>query len=267
MAIFKSILFNDPSKNVSVKEEPLYIKDLHLDSVLNQILSTSDNNDLRPFYYTILQDEEAIYYRQHIMQDLENPELFGLVKQYSQKIKVIIKEIHDSQKFHYAYQRERSFLEIASVYCVTIRKFAFKLSNINLHSKGFLSLRTYIIQYQNSDNFINLCTEIQNLKEQLTKLSYKLSINGLSVKVLSIIKKEDDYVKKIESTFACLKYGQSRGHIPQIEVDDSMNHIDELILKGVASLYPQIFESLKDFMIIRNNTYVNICPYYHKILF
>jgi hypothetical protein len=48
-----------------------------------------------------------------------------------------------------------------------------------------------------------------------------------------------------------------------LEGEENKKEMTDLIGKGTDFV---AYEIEKDLMIIRNNTYVNICPYYHKTL-
>ncbi len=71
---FQSILFEkaEDSLKKETVEAPVFFGDLNLDQIVEAVTAGREEYNLRPFFYTPLNDIDAIKYRQEITQDLEN---------------------------------------------------------------------------------------------------------------------------------------------------------------------------------------------------
>ncbi len=71
---FQSILFERLDGNLirETLEAPVFFVDLNLDQIINAIIANKESYNLKPFFYTPLQDACTIQYRHEIMQELEN---------------------------------------------------------------------------------------------------------------------------------------------------------------------------------------------------
>ena len=87
---FNSILFDhtdylshtDPGQF----QAPDFFTDLNLDQIIDQITSGKEEYNLKPFFYSTLNDLYSISYRHEIMQDLENSVLFACIKSFAQNM-------------------------------------------------------------------------------------------------------------------------------------------------------------------------------------
>lgn len=83
--VFYSILFEtaeDKDKG-GTDGIPQFVLDLHLDKIIDAITAGMEQYGLTPFFSFPLHSINAITYRQEIMSDLENPDLFSSITSFA----------------------------------------------------------------------------------------------------------------------------------------------------------------------------------------
>ncbi len=155
---FHSILFetSDDSTKKETLEAPVFFVDLNLDQIIDAITAGKQEYNLKPFFYTSLNDIAAIEYRQEIMRDLENVTLLEGIKSFAQKMTAMSRYLALVDKLHYKYHKAGWFLEATEIYCEAISGLVHDLNLANLESCGLLALREYIMSYASSDGFTSL---------------------------------------------------------------------------------------------------------------
>jgi hypothetical protein len=249
---FQSILFNRNEKVEIKPEAPVFFPDLILDQITNSIVSGKDEYNLKPFFYTSLNDTSSISYRQEIFKDLENPTLFKHINSFAANMGTVRQQLVQTDKLYYKYHKERVFLDIVILYCETLNSLANHLSMVNLTSQGFLSFREHLRGYIQSVRFTSLLTEVRNILAGLSPIKYNIHIKGLRVQVREY-ESESDYSAEVEETFSKFKMGAVKDYSSAFSHPLDMNHVEAQILDGVASLYPDIFLHLDTFYTENHN--------------
>jgi DNA mismatch repair protein MutS len=242
---FRSILFDQSEKSTVVdgREEPEFFTDLNLDQIVASITAGREEYNLKPFFYTPLSHVETINYRHEIFRDLEDQSLRGHISSFAEKMRTMREHLTQVDKLHYKYQKERWFLEAVDIYCNTVGCLTRDLSCASTHSRGFLSLREFLICYTKSPGFVSLLAETRKLKVDLSTVRYCLHIKGKRVKV-SRYDSEPDYGADVLHTFEKFRQGATKEYQFDFYNRPEMNHVEAAILDLVARLYPDIFSSL-----------------------
>ncbi|BCV21564.1 MutS-related protein [Moorella sp. Hama-1] len=246
--IFHSILFKRTED--SIKEEtleaPIFFVDLNLDQIIDAITAGKEEYNLKPFFYTSLNDSDMINYRHEIMRDLENDTLFDHIKSFAQNMRTMREHLAQADKLYYKYQKERWFLDAVEIYCEAVNCLAGELTRIDLKSRGFLAFREYLTDYTQSEHFTSLLAETKKLKADLATVKYCLLIKGNRIKVRKY-EADIDYSVEVEKTFARFKQGAVKDYRAQFSAWPDMNHVEAKVLELVAQLYPDIFWHLDNY--------------------
>ncbi|MDP4208415.1 MAG: DNA mismatch repair protein MutS [Bacteroidota bacterium] len=250
---FQSISFKDINeKEVLETAVPAFFPDLNLDQITNSIVSGKDEYNLKPFFYTSLNNTGSISYRQEIFKDLENPALFKHINSFAENMRTVRQQLVQTDKLYYKYHRERLFLNIIILYCEALNSLANHLSLVNLTSQGFLSFREYLTGYVQSVPFTSLLAEVRNIIAGLSPIKYNIHIKGLHVQVRDY-ESESDYSAEVEETFSKFKMGAVKDYSSGFSHPLDMNFVEAKILDGVASLHPGIFLHLDTFCTENHN--------------
>jgi DNA mismatch repair ATPase MutS len=246
--LFHSILFERAEDRIKAESvgAPAFFVDLNLDQVIDAIVKGKQEYNLIPFFYTSLDDIDAIKYRHEIMVDLENEVLLENIKSFADKMRSMRINLTHADKLYYKYQKERMFLEAVAIYCDAVNCLVHDLSVADLKSRGFLAFREYLKGYAESSSFTSLLTETKKLEGDLLSVRYCLLIKGDRVQVRKY-EPGIDYSAEVEETFEKFKQGAVKDYLAEFSDSLSMNHVEAAILDFVAKLYPDIFSSLDDY--------------------
>jgi DNA mismatch repair ATPase MutS len=256
-ATFHSILFEKTGDGIKKEtlEAPVFFVDLNLDQIIDAITAGRQEYNLRPFFYTPLNDIDTIKYRHEIMLDLENVILFEHVKSFSQKMRAMSAHLAQADKLHHKYQKEKWFLDAVSVYCDAVNCLLNDLSLVDIKSRGFLALREYLTDHAKSNGFAMLLAETKKLIADLLSVKYCLLIKGNGIKVRRY-ESEIDYSTDVEETFEKFRQGAVQDYRAKFSDWPQMNHVEGGVLDLVAKLYPDIFLNLDDYC-AKNGNYLD----------
>jgi hypothetical protein len=246
---FHSILFKEPGDPAAreTREAPAFFHDLNLDQIVEAITANWKDYDLAPFFYTRLNDVEAIAYRQEVMQDLEDKILMHAVISFSGQMRVMHERLDQGKKFsYYKYAMERRFLGAVEIYCQAVERLSQELSAINLKSPGLRGFHAYLAEYVASEPFRDLVTKLEKLKSDLSAIRYSLLLKDGSVTVRDY-RGEDDYTAAVEETFEKFRRDAPGRFRIELRKWEGMNHIEAQVQDRLALLYPDIFDALDAF--------------------
>jgi DNA mismatch repair protein MutS len=245
---FHSILFEFPgARNLGDKiEPPTFFRDLNLDQIVDAITAGREEYNLKPFFYTRLNNLAAIAYRQEIMRDLEGEPLFESIKSFSNRMREMRNHLAAVQSWQYKYAKERWFLDAVETYCEAVMELRHDLERGAPHSRGLRDFQDYLAQHVQSESFTLLFQSAKAAKSGLSVIRYGVLIQGGSVTVLPY-GSEIDYTAAVEETFAKFKQGAVKDYRVKSALYSGMNHVEAAILDRVAKLNPDALRALDDF--------------------
>ena len=128
-------------------EAPAFFPDLNLDQVVDAITAGRKDYNLKPFFFTPLQDEDTIHYRHEILQDLEAGSLLEHIRAFAQRMIVMHRYLGLLKTLDYRNHKAGWFLEAALVYCEAVTGLAHDLDQSQLRSRGFIAFHAYVTEY------------------------------------------------------------------------------------------------------------------------
>ena len=244
-APFQSILFAKPEDSVTegTVEAPAYFVDLGLDQIIDTITAGSQEYNLKPFFYTPLNDIDAVNYRHEIMQDLDTPLLLAHITLFAQNMCAMREHLHRADKLYYKYEKQRWFLDAVDIYCDTVTSLLRDLSLTEMKSRGFLAFHQYLAHYAASDRFTSLLAGTKQLKAALSDITYCILIDGDRISVRKY-NSERDYSADVAATFEKFQQGAVKDYRLTFPTSLAMNSVEANVMHCVAQLYPDIFGAL-----------------------
>ena len=245
---FSSILFERPDDDRSgeTPEAPAFLGDLNLDQLIDVVTADWKDYELLPFYYTPLNDLEAIEYRQQVMRDLGDEGLMRTVRTFSGQMRAMRDRLDHAKKRDSKQATERWFLDAVEIYCEAVERLSLDICLLNSKSRGLTAFREYLMEYVASVSFRNLLTEAAKLKSGLSAIRYCLRIKNGGVTV-GHYDGASDYSADVEETFEKFRSGTVRDYSIKPRNRTGMNHIQAQVLDRVALLFPETFLALETF--------------------
>ncbi|NMB53698.1 MAG: DNA mismatch repair protein MutS [Leptolinea sp.] len=256
---FPSVLY-PPNSKYTVDENaetPDCFVDLNLDQVIDAISDRKQEYNLKPIFYSPLQEIEVIKYRQDVFKDLENANVLKAIKVFAEKMVLVRRYLNMIEKLYFKYHQEGRFLEAVMIYYEAVKDLARDLEEAPLKSRGLVEFLEYINEYIISPGFLSLQTDSLACKADLSTIQYSVIIKGNWVRVRKY-ESEIDYSKEVERTFDKFKQGEVKNYRIDLIVSSGMNHIEAQILDCVAKLYPDIFKQLDSYYLKHSGFLDNI---------
>ncbi len=242
-----SVLY--PSAQPSVAENdqpPACFHDLNLDQVVDWVTASKQEYRLKPYYFTAVQDEATIRFRQEIVSDLLGETTLKKLQAFAEQMALVRRYRKLAAEIYHQNHREGWQLEAALAYVRAVDRLAEDLSAADLNSQGLRAFRQALQYYIASAAFQQLKNEAEQLKRELSEVQYCILIKDTTVKVRKY-EGEADYSIEVEKTFEKFKQGAVKDYSVKLNIVSSMNHVEAQILDLVARLYPQLFERLHRF--------------------
>lgn len=243
--VFRSILYDRIKDGIrrEIHEVPPSFTDLNLDQIVDAVTDSKEEYDLKPLFYSPLNDVETVKYRQEVAQDLERGTVLESIRSFAEKMVRMRRHLASIRKLYYKYHREGWYLEAVAAYCEAVTGLARDLCSFDLQSDGLLAFRTYLTDYASSDAFTSLVEETERLKAELSSVKYCMILKGRLVQVRRY-EGETDYSAEVEKTFAKFRQGTVKDYRVRLAVGSGMSRVEAQILDLVARLYPEAFAHL-----------------------
>ena len=227
-------------------KQPAYFADLFLDQLVEPMLAEWPEHGLAPHFHTPLRDEDAVRYRQEVFRDLADPGVIGAIQRFVEQMRTMRRRLLVAEKSRYRYERERWFLDAASVYRDAVIALNVELPDLPLDSRGLRAFRTYLLAHACSEDFTSFADETRDVLAELERVRYIVRIKGNRVTVTRY-DGERDFSQDVVATFAKFQQGTVKDYRVKITPGLQMNHVDARILGIVARSYPEAFDALDRF--------------------
>jgi len=96
---------------MQTKAHSAFLRDLNLDQIINNITSEKEQYNLKPFFYTPLNNINTITYRQEIAKDLCNKELLESIKSFAGRMVIMRRYLSMINRLSCEFHKQGWFLE------------------------------------------------------------------------------------------------------------------------------------------------------------
>ena len=245
MARFTSILFTDPkhAAGISEWEQPEFFGDLHLDQIVDAVVT--DNADhLDRFFYAPLHDVSAVHYRHDVFRDLQRAHLRAPIDAFVAGMRTMRQRLDRASQLWHPLQQQGWFVYAVEAFCDTLTTLSDELSRIDPASQGLTDFADYVAAYLESGRFQTLVDETRSVQADLREIRYTVHIEGLKVHV-DTYDGQRDYSDDIAATFERFASQTTKDYHVVVKEFAEMNHVEEQILECVAKLHPEPFRQLR----------------------
>jgi len=241
-----SVLYPPGARPRLAEGQPACFKDLNLDQVVKAALAGREEYDLAQFFYSPLQDEASVRYRQEVARDLEKPGAEEVVRVFAKQMRQVRVHLRGMAEVESPQLKQGRFLEAAWGYCSAVRALLGGLQRLDLASEGLLGFVAYLRDYAGSQQFSRLTTEADALRRQLSAVEYSVLIAGNRVTV-GRFRSEADLSRLVSTAFSKFTEGSTTNFLADWKSQGEPNHVHAQILERVARLYPELFGHLERF--------------------
>lgn len=242
-----SVLFPDSADRPEEQlTAPDFFVDLALAPIVAAVTAGKEDYNLKSFFHHPLHDVDAVLFRQEIMQDLEDPRLFGDLTAFAESMRTMRGDLAVAERAYYEHEKKRWFLDAADTYCDAVTHLVRNLAEAQCNSRGLGAFLEFMIVYSQSDSFTLLLDQTKKLKADLCAIRYCVLIDGLTVQVRRHAG-EPDYSSEIEASFENFRQGAVREFAFEFYHSGEMNRVEASILDQVVQLYPEIFSELESY--------------------
>lgn len=254
---FHGILFSEPGSTSTATEQaaPEHFADLNLDQIVEAICTGREEYDLKSYFYTPLDSEDAVRFRQEVFQDLEREPIYACISAFAQQMRTVRNYLGQAAKRYYQLQQQGWFLDSAQTYCDAIARLARDLPGLDIQSRGLQAFRDYVAEYARSAGFNSIRTEATAVRQGLDDVAYCVDIKGSRVTVTKF-EHAADYSAEVLSTFQKFKQGEAKERLASFADMPDMNHVEARVLDLVAQLFPDSFSALGGYC-ARHRDYVD----------
>ena len=250
--MFNSILFCDKLEQKLCYSEPDFFRDLNIDQLVNPILEKEKNVDLSPFYYTTLKNEDEVLFRQEIYKDIIFNDT-NIFDRFSSDIcslkecsKRALEDLNSNDSWRCNYLLYGHILDYIDKYIKAVKNFSNELSNMNIKSEGIKNAVEGINELCKSAFFMEMEEKNKKIKSEFSNERYCMLIKNGTIHVKKY-EGEENLSDKIAKVFEKFNDEEGEGYTRNLAEVPRANHVEAGILKCLSTLYPKMFNNLKEY--------------------
>ena len=243
-----SILFSEPA--VCSRKEPACFRDLNLDQFLGPLISQEENVDLSPIFWTPLPSEAQVCYRQEILKDLRNQEVYSAADEFSREICSLsrlqtqaVEDLQSGDPWRCHYLLYGHILDYSQRYVRCLEQLVRQLPRMDLTSEGLQQAAERFQSLRSSGFYQTMVKAQTDLRRRFDGLHYCMQIRYGTVRVKKL-EGEEDLSRKILSVFQKFRQEGQRDYRQSLREDPYADHVEAAVLQCLSKVYPREFQAL-----------------------
>jgi DNA mismatch repair protein MutS len=198
-------------------------------------------------FFTSIVSAADVTYRHEVFRDLDQPELRDGITTVCRALLRVRQILTMASKLSYDIERQRWFLEAATVYTGAVEDLNELLRRTEPSSRALRGVAAWLERHVTSPDFRELTQSAAELTERLDAIRYRLCVFGDRVQVRLVDHDEPDYAIELLALFDRFRQTDAPSYLKEIRDPGSMDHVDAAIAALLARLHPGPFRELKAF--------------------
>lgn len=244
--------------------------DLRIDSVLLKLSNGPDQLKYDTCYLP-LKDKESVLYRQAVFQDIMRFELYPVFMRFQEMMDSLNLLEEQINRFRLSVVRYRFVLSRMIDYKKTVLALFRALQAVSLQSEGLKQLRADLQEYISSEEFCGLVQETAELKQELGKITFYISVNDNHITIRKLpsgdigMDGKTEFEREISNFFD--QFISARASFSKRAKNSwELNPVEEQILKSITRLFPEPFSHLEKLVKRRSPFIPKELTAYHQVL-
>ncbi len=225
------------------KEEPrsAFFLDLNIEQIISHINVFWGENNAKLFYY-FPADQECENYRREVYSDIKNKDIYDIFFDFICQMKKREELYQKKQKVMIHVQKQIWHVLEADSYCNALLDLVHKLEEVTLTSKGLQSFYTYLKQYTDKEEFVQMRKLAADMANQLNGFHFVIKYENNNF-VLT-----EGQVKGSYETFLdeCCPSRQKKMRSPFIGTAN-LNQLEQELIKIFMKKKPEFFKQAEHF--------------------
>lgn len=179
---------------------PDFFTDLNLDQIIGEVVDGSEEYHLDSFFYHPLKTISAVQYRQDVMRDLEDLDLFEHLTVFTHGMRKVREYLQFSRDVHHRHQKMKWNLDAASLYCEVLQSLKRSLDRADYSSRALKLFHDFLTVYVQSEIFGVLERETTGLVQAFGGIQYAIEVESGKVTLMPD-NCQTDYSAELMKTF------------------------------------------------------------------
>lgn len=235
-----------------VRQMPEYFKDLNLDQITSCAIAEYEKFDIAKHYYTIIDDEKTIAYRQDALREMENEQvlqaardLCTIVTAVANLLPKIESSLNGQGPMENNAMTKGQFLNAAVKYIVEMQNFAEAAQKTGMKSGALGGFAQHLNELFETAQWKAFLEHTARVRKAFDEVKYCLLIKNSTIKLRKYEGQEDEgeYVRRLFEKFA---QGQTQEYRHKLNENAIAYHVESALLELLVKMYPDEFKDLAE---------------------